>query len=114
MINKLIFIYGGKSDEHDVSIMSFENIFRYASKIRDLEISSIYLSRKEKNFTPASGNRQIYWPIMHGNFGEDGQIQKILERKKIRYIGNSALSSKNSFDKNATSKILNKNRLSLK
>ena len=44
---------------------------------------------------------------LHGTFGEDGSIQKILEKNNIKYNGSDSLSSSHCFDKNFT-KILAK------
>ena len=41
----------------------------------------------------------IVFPVMHGPFGEDGGIQRILERNHIPFIGSSADSCKLLFDK---------------
>ncbi len=41
----------------------------------------------------------LAFPVMHGDFGEDGQIQKILEEHKVPYIGSTSEACKNCFDK---------------
>lgn len=41
----------------------------------------------------------LVFPIMHGQFGEDGEIQGFLERNKIAYVGSSSASCKKAFDK---------------
>ncbi|MFA4872481.1 MAG: hypothetical protein WC659_00915 [Patescibacteria group bacterium] len=41
----------------------------------------------------------IVFPVMHGPFGEDGGIQRILEKNDIPFIGSSADSCKLLFDK---------------
>ena len=41
----------------------------------------------------------IAFPVMHGAFGEDGQIQKILDRLKVPYAGSPAEACKRCFDK---------------
>jgi len=41
----------------------------------------------------------IVFPAMHGSFGEDGGIQKILEQYKVNYIGSDAKACKKCFDK---------------
>jgi D-alanine-D-alanine ligase len=48
----------------------------------------------------------VYWPIIHGNFGEDGNIQKILEKKRLKFIGNSSGSSLLAFNKLKSQKLL--------
>ena len=45
---------------------------------------------------------------LHGTYGEDGTIQKILEKNKLSYTHSDSKSSKIAFDKNLTkSKIKN-------
>ena len=41
----------------------------------------------------------LAFPVMHGLFGEDGQIQRILERNKCPYVGSPAEACKRAFDK---------------
>ena len=35
-------------------------------------------------------NCDLAFPVMHGTFGEDGQIQRILEKNKVPYIGSTS------------------------
>jgi len=44
---------------------------------------------------------------LHGTFGEDGYIQKILEENKIKYNGSNSTSSMKCFNKNSTKSIAN-------
>jgi len=41
----------------------------------------------------------IAFPAIHGQFGEDGQIQSFLEKNKIPYVGSSSKACKLCFDK---------------
>ena len=41
----------------------------------------------------------LVFPVMHGPFGEDGGIQRILERLKVPYIGSGVEACKRCFDK---------------
>jgi len=42
---------------------------------------------------------QVVFPVLHGTFGEDGQLQEILEERGIRYAGSDAASSRLAMDK---------------
>lgn len=53
----------------------------------------------------------IAFNSLHGKFGEDGQIQKILEKLKIPYTHSGVLASKNAMDKIVSKKIFIKNNL---
>lgn len=41
----------------------------------------------------------ITFPVIHGAFGEDGQIQAFLEKHKIPYVGSDSKACKKAFDK---------------
>jgi D-alanine--D-alanine ligase len=41
----------------------------------------------------------LAFPIMHGKFGEDGQIQRILEKHKVPYVGSDPKACRRCFDK---------------
>lgn len=48
----------------------------------------------------------IVFPAMHGPFGEDGQIQKILEKNKIPFVGSSSNACKIASDKYESNKTI--------
>jgi len=41
----------------------------------------------------------VVFPVLHGTFGEDGQLQAILEERGLRYVGSNAASSRLAMDK---------------
>lgn len=50
----------------------------------------------------------VAFPAMHGTFGEDGQIQSILEKNKIPYIGSTRDSCHICFDKYRANEFIKK------
>jgi D-alanine--D-alanine ligase len=48
----------------------------------------------------------IVFPVMHGPFGEDGQIQAFLEKYKIPFIGSGSKECKRAFDKYNASQFI--------
>lgn len=48
----------------------------------------------------------LVFPIIHGAFGEDGELQTLLEEADIPFVGPSSLICKNMFDKYIASNIL--------
>ena len=50
----------------------------------------------------------VVFPVLHGNFGEDGTIQGLLELAKIPYVGCGVVASGVSMDKEFT-KVISKN-----
>jgi len=51
----------------------------------------------------------LAFPVMHGAFGEDGQIQKILEENKCPYVGSPVEACKKAFDKYEANEYIKKN-----
>ncbi len=49
----------------------------------------------------------LVFPVMHGTFGEDGQIQSILEKAKARYVGSPASACKIAFNKYKSNELIN-------
>ncbi len=48
----------------------------------------------------------VAFPVLHGEFGEDGTIQGLFELAGIKYVGMGVLASANSMDKTATKVVL--------
>lgn len=53
----------------------------------------------EKSLVQALKKADLVFPVIHGKFGEDGQIQHFLERYDIPYVGSDSKTCKIAFDK---------------
>lgn len=51
----------------------------------------------------------IVFPVIHGVFGEDGELQKLLEQAHIPFVGSGSVACRDMFNKNIASKIIKKN-----
>jgi len=51
----------------------------------------------------------VAFPVMHGAFGEDGQIQSLLEEQNIPYVGSDKWACRNCFDKYKANEFIKKN-----
>lgn len=51
----------------------------------------------------------LAFPAMHGPFGEDGGIQRLLERWKIPFVGSGSVACKTAFDKYEANQFIHKN-----
>lgn len=117
-------IFGGKSAEHAVSLMSAKSIWENLDKKR-YEPFLIYINRagewcltektgfkeeeykKEKfhNFLPWNSkltkamDADIYFPVLHGPNGEDGRIQGLFELAGKPFVGADSFSSQLAMDK---------------
>ena len=52
-------------------------------------------------------NITIVFPVIHGDYGEDGKVQEFLEKYNIPFVGSGSVACKKSFNKITCSKILN-------
>ena len=134
---KLVVLFGGSSNEHDVSISSAASIITNLDHEK-YQITPVYMDRENKIYVwkknvgdihPLSvGEKldhleEILDPIsffqsfdsifimVHGKNGEDGILSSIFEFFSIPYIGNKPAASIITMDKIFTKDILEKNRI---
>lgn len=51
----------------------------------------------------------IVFPVMHGNFGEDGGLQAFLEKNRLPFIGSDSRTCQKMFDKHSAFYVLKRN-----
>lgn len=130
----LILLYGGRSAEREVSVLSAESVMRVINY--DLFSVKTYFITKEGDFIktqefeakPVADEKlmtnatvdmtrkikpsdiyedgAVVFPVMHGPMGEDGSIQGFLEVLKMPYVGCNILSSSLAMDKITTKRVL--------
>lgn len=140
-------LFGGKSPEHNISILSAKNIFDAIDKDR-FDAVLIYIDRKGTwhhcsegmklengddpkkvtyvgAFRPVTlsqnaddrrliandngevlGVLDVLYPVLHGNFGEDGSIQGFAKLANIACVGCGILGSAVGMDKDIVKRIL--------
>ena len=87
---------GGPSKERSVSILSGKACYR-ALKKAGYEV--VKIDPKNENLNLSKYKANLAFNALHGQFGEDGTIQKILEKQKIPYTHSGIRSSKIAMDK---------------
>ncbi len=92
---KIALLKGGPGSERAVSLKTAESVAE-ALRSKGAEIVEIDVSGPDFE-VPA--DVFIAMNLIHGTFGEDGQIQAILEQRGIRYTGAGVESSRTAFDK---------------
>lgn len=115
---KLAVMYGGPGGEHEVSIRSAKNILENIENFRKdkYEVKEIFIPKNVKKFSnfflkslqDLKKENFLVWPIFHGEFGEGGYVQKVLENNKIKFIGSNSKTSELAMDKFKTQKVLEK------
>ena len=121
-------IYGGRSGEHEVSIVSASSIFKHLDPGRyvpvpiriekdgrwvlpdtppavanaaDVTKLGPYSTDNAPAIEPTAAIRglDVIFPVLHGPYGEDGTVQGALETLKIPYTGSGVMASALAMDK---------------
>jgi len=106
---KILVISGGISKERIISLDTGKQVAKELKKNGyDVRIAEpdFKLSNIIKSFNP-----KIIFNALHGQFGEDGYIQSILEAFKIPYTHSGVISSAIAMDKILSKKIFIKNKI---
>ena len=117
---RTVLLYGGRSAEHEVSVLSARSVAEAAPKER-VEIIPVCIA-KDGAFVTPEGSREIaahdsgdatwsleswlretkpdiVFPLIHGTGGEDGALQGYLETIGIPYVGSGVTASAVGMDK---------------
>jgi D-alanine-D-alanine ligase len=92
---KIAVAMGGPGSEHDVSMASGKAVLK---ALRDAGCNAVELIVTEHAiFAPEDVD--VVFNTIHGTFGEDGDLQKLLDEQGVAYTGAGAISSELAFDK---------------
>jgi len=106
---KILIVSGGISKERLISLDTGKQVARELKKNNySVKISepNLELTKTISSFKP-----NIIFNALHGQFGEDGYIQTILESEKIPYTHSGVISSAIAMDKVLSKKIFIKNKI---
>ncbi len=93
--SKIAVLMGGPGSERDVSLATARGV---AKALRSLGLEVTEVDVRNENFELPPGT-DIAFIAIHGTFGEDGQLQQILEDRGIAYTGDGVDASRTAFDK---------------
>ena len=109
MKKKILILSGGISKERLISLDTGSQVAKELKKngykVKICEPHK-YLEKNINIFKPA-----IIFNALHGQFGEDGYIQSVLERFKIPYTHSGVIASSIAMDKEISKKIFIKNKI---
>ncbi len=74
----------------------------------DFKLKQTAKALNQKEFIRQLKQTDIVFPAMHGQYGEDGGIQRLLEQHKIPYVGSSADTCRAVFDKYNSNQAIRK------
>jgi D-alanine-D-alanine ligase len=116
MIKKRIAILrGGPSSEYEISLKTGKSVL---DELRDDHQTTDIVIDKQGNWfvqgfpkdpRQALQNVDGVWNAMHGEYGEDGKVQQLLEQIKVPYTGARALAAALSMNKDKTKELYKKN-----
>ena len=110
MLKKIGVILGGNSTEREISLKSGEAI--YNSLIRNgYQVHKIDPKTDDIYQTICNNNIELIFIALHGQGGEDGTIQGMLEIMGIPYTGSGVLASALTMNKIYTQSILRDNNI---
>ena len=125
----LLVIAGGSSDEHEISIISARSLCEAldgSAITADVQV----VGRDGRWLTPEEGQAalvagradtgglsiyqalprlerfEVVFPLIHGQMGEDGKLQGLLEYLQLPYVGSGVLGSALAMDKGAAKDVL--------
>src|SRR5215469_5888649 len=96
---RVTILYGGPSAEREVSLVSGRAV------IDGLKSMGHHVFGSDVSPTDLSGldhPADVIFPVLHGQFGESGELQEILEQRGIPFVGSGSKASKLGMDKVAT------------
>ena len=109
MKKKVLIVSGGFSKERAISLDTGRQVFNELKK----NGYKVKLSEPNENLikTSKSFKPNVIFNALHGQFGEDGYIQSILENINIPYTHSGVISSAKAMDKVISKKIFIKNNI---
>lgn len=104
---------GGPSEEYEISLQTGSGVL---NALQDLQYphKDIIITKRgewlENGFVrqpeQVLETMDVVFVALHGTYGEDGQVQRILQRKRVPFTGSNALSSAIAFNKILTKQTL--------
>ena len=107
-MTEVLILEGGFNEEHKVSLTTAKEVKKVFKKnkinYRSLKVHPQTFESVIDKFS----NKLICFNALHGTFGEDGRIQKILKKKKFKFTHSGISASKNCFNKINSKNLLTK------
>ncbi|MDR1456764.1 MAG: hypothetical protein LBI34_01755 [Puniceicoccales bacterium] len=98
---EIIILCGAVSPEREVSIRSGHHVAKLLSKYYPIQLIELNENRIPSELNPETS---LIFPMIHGNFGEDGQLQGLLDDGGFIYVGGGRESMELAIDKSSAKK----------
>ena len=137
---KIAVLFGGNSNEHDVSVASAEQVIRNLDNLKYM-VKPVFISAQGKWFIPEQcivppstfsinewinsieskncsfritdikNEIDLAFILLHGKYGEDGIVQGFLDLIGLKYTGSGVLASSLAFNKTMAKQIFLQNKI---
>ena len=121
MKKRVVVIVGGRSSEHEVSLVSGATVIENIDAEK-YDVKIVVISRIKAAISPDTKDKallifnedgsveklavDVAYPVLHGLYGEDGTIQGIFEMAGIPYVGCGVIASAVGMDKWYTKQVV--------
>jgi D-alanine-D-alanine ligase len=102
-LGKVGVLYGGRSAEREVSLMSGEGVLA-ALRAKGVDAHGFDPARQDLGQLAAQGYDRVFIAL-HGRYGEDGTLQGALEQLGIPYTGPGVMACALSMDKTMSKRV---------
>lgn len=103
-------LMGGPSAEHEVSLKTGAMILQYLDPVR-YDAQRVFIDKRGRWSTPLKKLKRqadIVFIAMHGEYGEDGTVQALLEKEHIPFTGSGSTASRLGMDKIVAGELFKK------
>ncbi len=101
-------LYGGPSVEREVSLVSGQAV---VDALRSLAHTVFPSDNSPDDLSGLDHPADVIFPVLHGAFGESGELQEILERRNLPFVGSGSKASRLGINKVETKKAWQKAEL---
>jgi D-alanine-D-alanine ligase len=89
-------LYGGPSAEREVSLVSGRAV---AGGLREAGHDVYEVDIRPEDLSPLDRPCDVVFPVLHGAWGESGELQEILEQRGLPFVGSGSRASRLGMDK---------------
>src|SRR5665213_899083 len=99
VLMKVTVLFGGPSAEREVSLVSGQSVI---DGLRSMGHEVFGSDVSPTDLAGLDHPADVIFPVLHGQFGESGELQEILERRGLAFVGSGSAASRLGMDKVAT------------
>ncbi|HWB52941.1 MAG TPA: hypothetical protein VG722_02070, partial [Tepidisphaeraceae bacterium] len=99
---KVTVLFGGPSAEREVSLVSGRAV---ATALKEVGHQVFAADISPDDLSALDQPTDVVFPVLHGQWGESGELQQILEDRGIPFVGSGAAASRLGMDKIQSKRI---------